>query len=174
MDEQTSAEFEALYNAYFNRVFSFLYRLCRDHHTAEELTQETFLQAYISIHRFKGGCEMSTWLISIAKHIFGKYLRKAKKSLGTVELDSLAETMCAASGDGPETAYIRQYDAQAVRNMMAKLPEKYREVLILRTYAELPFAQLARVLDISENSAKVIYFRAKKMLGEGIKNELEL
>lgn len=174
MDEQASAEFETLYNKYFNQVFSFLYRLCRDHHTAEELTQETFLEAYISIHRFKGDCEMSTWLISIAKHIFGKYLRKAKKSPGTVELDSLAETMFAPKGEGPETAYIRQCDAQAVRHMVARLPEKYRDVLILRIYAELPFAQLAKVLRISENSAKVIYFRAKKMLGEGIKNGLEL
>lgn len=112
MDEQASAEFETLYNKYFNQVFSFLYRLCRDHHTAEELTQETFLEAYISIHRFKGDCEMSTWLISIAKHIFGKYLRKAKKSPGTVELDSLAETMFAPKGEGPETAYIRQCDAR--------------------------------------------------------------
>ena len=49
-----------------------------------------------------------------------------------------------------------------------------RDVVVLRVYAELPFSQVAQILRISENSAKVIYFRAKKMLMEVLKDELEM
>lgn len=54
------------------------------------------------------------------------------------------------------------------------IPKKYRDVMVLRVYAELPFSQIAQILRISENSAKVIYFRAKKMLMEVLKDELEM
>ena len=53
-----------------------------------------------------------------------------------------------------------------MREAVERLPEKYRDVVILRTYADMPFSDIARSLKISENSAKVIYHRAKKMLKE--------
>ena len=54
------------------------------------------------------------------------------------------------------------------------LLKKYRDVVLLRIYAELPFSQIAQILKINESSAKVIYFRAKKMLMEVLKDELEM
>ena len=58
--------------------------------------------------------------------------------------------------------------------MVENIPKKYRDVVLLRIYAELPFSQIAQSLKISESSAKVIYFRAKKMLMEVLKDELEM
>ena len=52
--------FEMLYRAYYDRVYAFLYRLCGDRALAEDLAQETFLQAYTSFHRFRGECEVFT------------------------------------------------------------------------------------------------------------------
>ena len=57
---------------------------------------------------------------------------------------------------------------------MENIPKKYRDVVLLRIYAELPFSQISQSLKISESSAKVIYFRAKKMLMEVLKDELEM
>ncbi len=50
-------------------VYGFLYSLCKDENLAEDLTQETFLKAIESIHRFDGSCKISTWLCQIAKHL---------------------------------------------------------------------------------------------------------
>lgn len=66
---------------------------------------------------------------------------------------------------------MRNAAIESVRNMISKIPEKYRDVIMLRLYADLPFSQVAAALKISENSAKVIFFRAKKMLLEELKND---
>ena len=52
--------FESLYREYYQKVYAFLYRLCADGDLAEDLTQETFLQAYKSFHKFRGDCEVFT------------------------------------------------------------------------------------------------------------------
>ena len=71
--------------------------------------------------------------------------------------------------------HVSQKDIEkAVRKVVEDIPKKYRDVVVLRVYAELPFSQIAQILRISENSAKVIYFRAKKMLMEVLKDELEM
>ena len=64
--------------------------------------------------------------------------------------------------DSPETSYIKNELKCAARRIVKKLPQKYKDVVILRVYAEFSFAEIAKALDINEGSAKVIYFRAKK------------
>jgi len=166
-------QFEQLYRENYKKIYAFLYRLCRNVQTAEDLTQETFYQAYISLHRFKGDSEIFTWLASIAKHMYMKYLRKNRKSLDDTDLTLIADTYCSGY-DEPDAHLERQTVIEAVRRVIKKLPQKYSDVVILRVYSELPFAQIAKILGITENSAKVIYCRAKTMLSEELENELEL
>ena len=70
------SDFEQIYTAYFDRVFAFLMRIVRNRETAEELTQETFFQAFRSFRNFRGDSELFTWLASIAKYTFFSYVRK--------------------------------------------------------------------------------------------------
>jgi RNA polymerase sigma-70 factor (ECF subfamily) len=165
--------FEALYTEYYDRVYCFLYRLCADGDLAEDMTQETFLQAYTSFHRFRGECELFTWLASIGKHVYFKYLKKNKLDLDSANLELVVNTYCDGCVD-PEEHMRRKDVEKAVRAIIEGIPKKYRDVILLRIYAELSFSQIALVLKISENSAKVIYFRAKKMLVEVLKHEFEL
>ncbi|NLN49749.1 MAG: sigma-70 family RNA polymerase sigma factor [Clostridiales bacterium] len=53
---------------------------------------------------------------------------------------------------------------KTIKEKINEIPEKYKNVVILRIYADMPFSQIAETLGISEGSAKVIFFRAKKML----------
>ncbi len=165
--------FEKLYDEYYDRVYAFLYRLCADRSLTEDLVQETFLQAYVSFHRFRGECEVFTWLASIAKHVYFKYLKRNRLHLDSANLDLVVNTYCMETGD-PEEHLHREYVKKVVRNMVREIPKKYRDVVLLRMYAELPFSQIALALKISENSAKVIFFRAKKKMMEVLRNEFEL
>lgn len=165
--------FEVLYAEYYDKVYCFLYRLCANGDLAEDLTQETFLQAYTSFHRFRGECELFTWLASIGKHVYFKYLKKNKLDLDSANLELVVNTYCSGCID-PEEHMRRKDVERAVRGIVEGIPKKYRDVVLLRIYAELSFSQIALVLKISENSAKVIYFRAKKMLLEVLKHEFEL
>ena len=167
-------EFEEIYREYSPRIFSFLYKLCRDYSLAEELTQETFLQAFKSFYKFKGNCEISTWLAAIAKHSFYHYLRKNKLGIDSISIEHLTESYCSNTLGDPENELKQKMVAEAIRNIVNDIPEKYRDVVILRIYGEMPFSQVAEALGITESSAKVIFFRAKKMLMEEIKSEFEL
>ena len=166
--------FERIYKENFRRIYAFLYRLCKDESLAEELTQETFFQAFRSFHRFRGDSELFTWLASIAKHTFFTYLRKNRMQKNNINLELVTDIVCMDSTNNPEETLQRKAVIESVRNVLKKIPDKYRDVVMLRLYADLPFAQVAAALKISENSAKVIYHRAKKMLMEELKHGYDL
>lgn len=160
----TELEFEQIYIDHYRRIYAFLLKLCRDPQTAEELTQETFYQAYVSILRYNGQCEIFTWLAAIAKNVFFKYLRKTKAQSFTIDL--YVTDLTAPLSDEPGYRLMREVDITRVRRAIAGMPKKYSEVLILRIYGELPYEEIAKKLGISVNSAKVIFLRAKNYIKE--------
>ena len=167
-------EFEALYREYFPRIYAFLCKMTENRDLAEELTQETFYQAFIAFYRFRGESDVFTWLASIAKHTYYRYLRKHKREMDSVDPEALLEAYSEEMSEHPEDTVERRLLAERVRSAMAALPQKYRDVTILRVYADMSFAQIGDALQISENSARVIFFRAKKMMMEAIQDEYEL
>lgn len=93
--------FEEMYETCSQRVYLFLYKLCKSPDIAEELTQETFYQAILSFHRFQGKCDIFTWLASIAKHVYYKYLKKNRLGFDIISID-LINDLWPDSIDGPE------------------------------------------------------------------------
>lgn len=172
MNILNNSAFSRIYSEYYKRVFTFLYNMCRDYHLAEELTQETFFQAFRSFGQYRGDSDIFTWLAAVAKHTYYKYMRKNKFTVESIDVQMIADLYERSEHfDSPEDSYIKKELRAAAERMVKKLPQKYRDVVILRAYAELSFAETAKILKISENSAKVIYFRAKKMLKEELGNE---
>ncbi len=164
-------EYEVIYRTYYKRIYLFVYKLCQNADTAEDLTQETFYQAYVSMHRFRGECDIFTFLASIAKHTYFKYLRKNKRSLNCISLTDMAEYMGDDELSDPEYIYERTAERADVRKALNSLPDKYKDVIIYRIFADMSYAQIADALGITENSAKVIFFRGKKMLLEVLESE---
>ncbi len=162
--------FENIYREYFSRVYGFLYRMCRNDDLAEELTQETFYQAFKSFRRFRGDSELFTWLAAIAKFTFLAYLRR-NKCAECVNLELIEDTLCDSGENGPEETAQNRETTENIRRAILNMPDKYRDVVLLRLYAELPFSQIAESMKITENSAKVLFHRAKKLLMEELKNE---
>ncbi len=171
---QKDEVYSKIYNDYYKRVFSFLHKLCRDYDTAADLTQETFFQAFRSFGSFSGKSDMFTWLAAIAKHCYYKYLRKSGRDYTYAGADYLVDMYFDRNDTDPETEYIKSEMKAAVQKTVKKLPSKYRDVIVLRIYADLSFKQVGEALGISENSAKVIYFRAKNKVKEELKNEYSL
>ncbi len=163
--------FEGIYEEYFPRVYAFLYRMCGSEDLAEELTQETFFQAFRTFHKFRGDCELFTWLAAIAKHTFCAYIRKNRKQSDYMNTDALVDSVMGLGEGDPEAIIQRGEMGKAVRRAIDAIPDKYRDVVLLRIYAELSFAEIGESLKISEGSAKVLFFRAKKLILEELKNE---
>ncbi|MDE5565264.1 MAG: RNA polymerase sigma factor [Oscillospiraceae bacterium] len=167
-------EFEALYKEYFPRIYAFLYKLTDNHDLAEELTQETFYQAFVSFYRFRGDSDVFTWLASIGKHTYYRHLRKNKHQVESLNVEQLIELYGEGSTEHLEDTVERQLMLESARKALMTLPKKYQDVTILRVYADMSYAQIGDALHISENSARVIYFRAKKMMLEAIQDEYDM
>lgn len=159
------SDFQELYQRYNKDIYYFILKMTYyNSDLAEELTQETFYQLYISLSRFKGKCDIKTWICTIAKNVCFKYYRKNPLvvSMDQVHYNNNVQMDFEKMIDNKEVA------SQIIAEIL-KLRKKYREVLIYRLCFDLSFESIGEILDINQNSAKVIYFRGKEM----IKNRLE-
>lgn len=148
-------------------VYRFLLSLCGNEDLAEELTSETFYQAYLHIDRFRGGCRPETWLCQIAKHALYKETRRTKRMVPWDQLGA-AET----GGDLLEKLSDKEQAARLHRHLH-HLSEPYKEVFMLRVLGELKFQEIANLFGKSESWAKVTFYRAKNKLIERMEAEHE-
>ena len=161
-------DFERIFSVYYGEVYRLLLRLSKyDAELAEECTQETFYQAYLSLPQFKGQCEVKTWLIQIAKNRFYMLMRKQKKRLVPYEAmkcEPNTENMI------EQTVEEQQITARA-RDILNGMTDNMRDVMVYRIFADLPYVQIAALLNISEASAKVLFYRGKKLLRKRLKED---
>lgn len=147
--------FEEIYKENYKIVYGFLFNLCKNESIAEELTAETFFKAFSRISTFKHNSKMSTWLCQIAKNEYFIYCRKHKHIYDFQEMaDVPDDTYMEEVFDDKETAI-------KLHKLLHNLEEPFKEVFILRTFAELNFKEIAIVTDRTENWARVTYYRAK-------------
>ena len=151
-------DFEAIYRAYFADVYRYALALSRDEQTAEEVTQETFFRALTAIDSFRGECQLRVWLCQIARNQYVSLCRARRK---------FADRDGERGDGGIEEAAADRDTAARLHVLLHALPEPYKEVFSLRTFGELPFAQIGELFGKSESWARVTYFRARQKLKEG-------
>jgi RNA polymerase sigma-70 factor, ECF subfamily len=149
-----------LYHRYKGGVFGYLYRMTGSGPEAEELTQETFYQALLSLHRFRGDGAVLTWLLRIARNVYLKRLR----SLGRETPVESVGDITPDTDPGPDHALVQMDEREAVRRALARLPEQYRTVLILREVQGLSHAEIGLILEKSEPTVRVLVHRARQRL----------
>lgn len=154
-------EFEEIYREYYSPVYAFLLRLTGgDALVSEELAQETFFQAFLSIHRFRGKCTFFTWLCQIAKNSYFKYIRKHKEYAADFsEIESLLRQAPSA-----EAIYEAHDTKEALYQAISNLRGKQKDILMLRVYFDCSFREIGLLLNMKENTVKVTYHRAKERL----------
>lgn len=164
--------FEQIYTLYFKDVYRYTLSLCHNTEAAEEITQETFFQAMKHMPSFRGGCKMTVWLCQITKHLYFAEYKKQKRRQGTAEAGDFTggQTVGRAAAQVPEgtgtSATLEQRlceeaDAMKIHEFLHGLCEPYKEVFMLRVFAELPFKKIACIFGKTENWARVTYYRAK-------------
>lgn len=165
---------DELYSQNAKIVYYFLYKKCHDRQLAEDLTQETFLQAYESIERFDGTCKISVWLCQIAKHLLYRYWEKQKHEIPSdpeVQENVSKSQLTAASDSTWHQAAVRVALIDVLKDMQ-RLPANMREVMYLRITGALSFKEIGEIMGKSENWARVNFYRGKEQLLKGrMKNE---
>ena len=141
-------------------VYYFLYSWCHNVQLAEDLTQETFLQAYKSIESYNGTCKMSVWLCQIAKHLWYQYLQKNGREIVT----DIRDEYYGAMENSTESEVFSHYGMKEILKGMQRLPVQMREVMYLRLTGDLSYKEIGEILGRSENWARVNYYRGKELL----------
>jgi RNA polymerase sigma-70 factor, ECF subfamily len=153
-------DFKELYNLYSKELYKYMFYLTHDSNISEELVQETFYQAFISIHRFKGHSKIKTWLYQIGKNV---YFKNARMKLSKCDLFE-EENGDFATTYTPETILQLHEQQTELHTAIQKLTEPYKEVVILRSFNELSFKDIGEVFSESGNWARVTFHRGKQKL----------
>ncbi len=164
--EQLDAEFSALYRAHLRDVYSYAYYRVGNHHDAEDLTTQTFLQAYRHLERAQAesdGRPLRPWLIRIAHNLAANHFRDRSRKPQTPIDDT---TMLSALHTTEDLVEGRDELARILR-AVERLPDDRREALIMRFALGMDNREIARALGRSDGATKVLLHRAVKQL-EGI------
>ena len=160
--------FRELVDNYSPRIYNLALKMLGDRDLADDILQETFVNAYRSIDRFEGRSHISTWLYRIAHNAVLMRFRKekAQPDLQSIDDGLDLDTLAAAAEweDVPERRLLQAELLQVMDKALANLSESLRVVFVLRDIDGLSTAETAEVLDLSETAVKSRLHRARLAL----------
>ena len=154
-------EFSRFYREHLRDVYNYTYYRTGNHHDAEDLTTQTFIQAYRHFERAQresNGRPLRPWLIRIAHNLAANYYRDRKRKPTAVLDDTEAEP------HDTEDLVVGREEVLAVLKGVRALPDDRREALIMRFALGMDNREIARTLGRSEGATKVLIHRAIKQL----------
>jgi RNA polymerase sigma-70 factor (ECF subfamily) len=168
--------FAYLVQKYRRPMVGFMYRLCHNPSTAEELAQEVFLRVYRSRTSYEPSAKFTTWLYRIATNLAVNYARDTRheRPENTVRLDEPDQE----TGNTPDLAdeslsaeeqILKRERLAAIRGVVNALPERQRVAVIMHKYQQMDYRQIAGVLKLSESATKSLLYRAYETLREQLK-----
>jgi RNA polymerase sigma-70 factor, ECF subfamily len=165
-------DFTELYEAHLRDVYSYAYYRCGNHHDAEDLTEQTFLQAYRHFERAQresDGRPLRPWLIRIAHNLAANYYRDRSRRPQT----QLEDAAVISAPHDTESLVEGREELAAVLRGVSQLPDDRREALIMRFALDMDNREIARAMGRSEGATKVLLHRAIKQLEAMLKEPVK-
>jgi len=148
-------EFETIYRRYFTDVELYLRAITKYETLAEELTEQMLFQALKALPKFRGDCDIRTWLCAMARNCYLSHLRKTKPT------EDISDIQIPDPGKSIEERVEDKDQAMAIHKVLHGLPEPYKEVFFLRVFSQLSFEDIGSIFGRTANWACVTYHRAK-------------
>ena len=159
--------FSRLVERYWDRLYRLLYRMTRDRHTAEDLTQETFLKALGAVQSFRPGSNFRAWVFRIGHNNFVNQKRSERRTKHQLPEDAPAPEV-----GGVEITTENREALEVVHKAVADLPDDFRVALLLRVEEGLSFREVAKILGTTEETARWRVFKARQKLMKVLSPEL--
>ena len=176
--EHDPQKFGQVYEAFYNKIFGYVYRRTTDYEAARDITAETFLKANVNIGKFKWrNISMLYWLYTIATNELNKYFNSHKyrpHSLCRIQEEygiditdhSNAETDSIKLQDDLE----KHQEFMRINDTIRTLDIKYQDVISLRFFEHKSIKEIAMILDKKEGTIKSLLSRGIEKLKDNIKN----
>ena len=139
-----AAALETLFTRHQAAVYRFVLRLTKNASLAEETVSEVFLEVWRGAGNFEGKCQVSTWLLAIARNKAVAGLRRQKE----LQLDECSASAIEDSADDPEESFAKQERGSIVRHCLSQLPPAHREIINLYYLHEKSVPEVANFIGI--------------------------
>lgn len=152
---------------YAKVVYSYLLCITYNKEITDELTQETMYKAIKNIKKYRGDCEITTWLCKIARNEWFMYCKKNNR-IKPVPIEALTEI---ESDICIEEEIIEKSEKEKIYKTIQKLDEKTAQIILLRLENDMSFKKIGEIFNENERWARVKFFRGKEKLKEMLKDE---
>ena len=164
--------FEQLVKRYHRLAYARALGILLRHEDAEEITQESFISAYIALATLRDRGKFAHWLSGIVRRKAIYFLRKKGKKGEFIEglTHEFATNLEEGQSDnGPENAHVAEERERIIVEELAKLPDKYREVIYMRFYKNFTYQEIADFLGLTKSGVDTRLQRARSMLEHRLK-----
>src|SRR5712671_211298 len=163
--------FAYLVQKYRRPMVGFMYRLCHNPSTAEELAQEVFLRVYRSRTSYEPSAKFTTWLYRIATNLAVNHARDTRHerpenitNLDEPDAESGQTPDLADKAPNIEEEILRRERLAAIRKKVDALPERQKTAVLMHKYQQMDYKQISEILKLSESATKSLLFRAYETL----------
>lgn len=159
------AAFSIIVLRYQNSLYGYLYRFVYDRHIAEDLVQETFVKALVSLRRFDDRFRFRSWLFKIATNLALNKVRRRKKYRYDFDVGEISDTKT------PLCSALREEEMHRVEQAICKLSAKHRVVFLLRVQQQFSYKEISAVVKCNEQTARSRMFYAVEKLREFLEDK---
>jgi RNA polymerase sigma-70 factor (ECF subfamily) len=154
-------QFDGLVNDYKERLYWHIRRMVISHDDADDVLQNTFIKVFKNLENFKGESKLYTWLYRIATNESLTFLKKKARRLH-INDEQLQQHLTSNLKSDP------YFDGDALQiklqNAINSLPQRQKQVFLLKYYEEMPYSEISAILETSEGSLKASYHHAVKKI----------
>ncbi len=161
-------QLEELYKLYVNDLYRYLFSLSRDHFVAEDLVQETFYRAFLTLEDYEIS-NIKAWLFRVAYNAFIDRQRKNKR----IVLGENLEEVTAANVSSPEEKVVEREGLDQLLEDLNFLQENEKQSILLCDLHGLQYQEAATILDLKLNTLKSHLLRGRKKLTEIVKERMK-
>jgi RNA polymerase sigma-70 factor, ECF subfamily len=166
--------FQLIFEQHHRFVFRFLYGMVGERRLAEELMQETFMQAYKNIGKVREEAKLLSWLCGIARHVALHSLRSRRGKNQWIGIDDQEVAELKDAQLTPETRMLNTELRAVIHRALAALDEERRGVFILKVLQQMSYEEIAEVTGFSIPKLKTDLHRAKAQMRRLIRPYLEM
>ncbi len=153
---------QVLYGRHHVKVYRFALRFLRDEASAEDMVSEVFIDVWRQAERFERRCQVSTWLLAIARNKALSSLRRRSNE----QLDDEVAEFIEDPADNPEVTMQKQERNEVLRACLHELSPAHREIIDLVYYHERSIDEVSEIIGVPANTVKTRMFYARKRIGE--------
>ena len=157
---------ETLYAQLHKQVFFLAYTITKDYHLASDIMQETFLRIEAKADKYSTGTNPKAWILSITRNIALNYLEKSKKEIVSVGVGEDSDLDMQTEDETDNVIFQIDFE-----RLIDKFDVDSGQILLLRIFSNMKLADIAKILEINQNTVRIKYHRALKQLKRNFMEE---